>query len=469
MNMKKVCWKKIFAYMALAWIHGVIFNRTEASFGFKEKIHRLDWNGIEVIYIEDDKKPTFEISVYFADGALSDKEESGLTHYAFGNIYLGTPKYKKTEIDEIFDFSGMGNSTLVYHEYSIFRLNGFVKDRSSIIDMSCHILKEGNYPQNELEKNIEKNIVDIKDMVNSHESLAQRIFREVSLAGTPYSLPYTGKISSIQKFTSKNLRTHLDYFLKDVKKKFYIIGPREILTIKDEFMTKCGFHSSAKFVREIPTNDRPKQSDLDVVFVPLEVANQAQVIIGSYFSQNENINRNYDGIVSQYLGGGWSSPLYQELRVRTGYVYTPSIVIGQQKNYGRGLISANTRNETLIPMIQKALEIIKNSGGKNHKIPKNDFERSLKGYLGNYPFLFETNTAIIDTIMQYEHEKRSMNDLFNFQQLAGSATADDIAEIISKVFSKDKLIIFVLGQKGLEKDLEKLGRPVRVLDLNSFL
>ena len=36
------------------------------------KTEKFNWNGLEVVYVEDNKLPLYDIRFYFADGAASD-------------------------------------------------------------------------------------------------------------------------------------------------------------------------------------------------------------------------------------------------------------------------------------------------------------------------------------------------------------------------------------------------------------
>ena len=50
----------------------------------EDNIKKLSWNGIDVVYIEDNRFPTYDLTIYFADGALSDqKGQAGLSVHSF--------------------------------------------------------------------------------------------------------------------------------------------------------------------------------------------------------------------------------------------------------------------------------------------------------------------------------------------------------------------------------------------------
>ena len=45
---------------------------SSVAFGGMPHYERLNWDGIDVVWIENNRLPKYQVSVYFADGALSD-------------------------------------------------------------------------------------------------------------------------------------------------------------------------------------------------------------------------------------------------------------------------------------------------------------------------------------------------------------------------------------------------------------
>ncbi|MCR9204297.1 MAG: hypothetical protein NXH75_06960, partial [Halobacteriovoraceae bacterium] len=43
-----------------------------------KKVTKLKWEDLEVVYLEDDRFPTYSLIVYFADGALKDGKVKGV-------------------------------------------------------------------------------------------------------------------------------------------------------------------------------------------------------------------------------------------------------------------------------------------------------------------------------------------------------------------------------------------------------
>ena len=56
-------------------------------------------------------------------------------------------------------------------------------------------------------------------MINSHDSIADRAFRYLSMKGSDVSSPVSGRLKTISKIRQKDLRRKLDYFKKVCEKK----------------------------------------------------------------------------------------------------------------------------------------------------------------------------------------------------------------------------------------------------------
>src|SRR5665647_2254685 len=73
----------------------------------EDSIKRLNWNGIDVVYIEDNRFPTYDLLIYFADGALSDESGiKGSTKHAFNLLDSGTANLNQKEILDQLEFYG---------------------------------------------------------------------------------------------------------------------------------------------------------------------------------------------------------------------------------------------------------------------------------------------------------------------------------------------------------------------------
>jgi zinc protease len=341
----------------------------------------------------------------------------------------------------------------------------------------CHLLRNANYPSDVIKKELDLERSELQTMISTPQALAERAFREVTLSKTPYGYPVHGKLNDLAHFTPGSLRAKADYFLNNVKKRIYITGPKSILSVEKILKEECQLvGKSDDFVRVVDEkikkhrrNHKEKNTN-EIVFVPVPDANQVQVKIGRYLNSDEITDRTGDLLAMEYLGGGFTSRLMREVRVKRGLTYSISSYISSQKQYGRAAISTFTKNETvdrLIEVIEETLAQIQSAGVKEE-----DFNRSRGSLVGSHPFKFEENRAFLMQLLQLDHVERPYAELFNFNESVLKYNANDIQTKIDKVFGVGKQVIFVLGDKSVVTSLKKLPKKfgkIRTLDYKKFI
>ena len=110
----------------------------------ESQIQKFNWNGIDVIYLKDDRFPTYNVSFYFADGAIKDVDYGvlGITSAAFSLMTSGTIRYNQKDISDNLEYFGASYGATVFHEQSFYNVSGLVKDVVPTMKKICHIFRE---------------------------------------------------------------------------------------------------------------------------------------------------------------------------------------------------------------------------------------------------------------------------------------------------------------------------------------
>lgn len=434
----------------------------------KSDIKTFSWKGIPVTYLEDDRLPTYNVSVYFSDGALSD--ESGVpgeTNAMFSLLTAGTRRYSQKDIADNLEFYGAGFGPYVTHEYSTYSVSGLVKDMVPTLKKICHLFADATFPEAEINKEKKRAKSALISIVNDHSSLASRAFREIQLAGSPFAYPVEGKMKDIDKLKREALLKKLDYFNKKVAKHIYITGPREVLESEAIFTNDCGWNLSADFKREVGNLDvKDVKNGPDFYLITVKDANQAQVRMGQYLDQSEINEPELLGLTSEYLGGGFTSVLMREVRVKRGLTYSIGSFAAGQKYYGRSGISTFTRNETA----EKLFEVIKGvlERTADGHISDEDFERVRLAFIGSHPFSLERSSVFLSQLMSLDHVGEPYSRIERFPEILRSYTKEQVVKTFKDIFAWDKMKIVVVGDKSLAGQLSKFG-SVKIQDYKDFL
>lgn len=435
----------------------------------EENTEKLNWNGIDVIWLKNDKLPLYEVNVYFADGALGDSRgKFGETQMMFDQITSGTLQYNQKQIADIFEFYGTSLNTTVTHEFSSLKVGGMTKDLVPTMKMVCHLFSNATFPSRVLKSYKTRLKTSLRNLVNSKGELADRVFREISLKSSPYTMPVNGKLSSIAKISSSDLTQRLKEFNNNAYKRIYISGPESIKSLEKVIKKDCNWSGKSNFVRTASNIKEPTLKDKPLVyFLPIKLANQVQIRVGRLIKPNNDKNeREYLAFASSFLGGGFTSTLMQELRVKRGLTYSVSAFAAYQRDYGRAVISTFTKNKT----IAEALNVIKDvlTNIKSETILAKELDHKKNYISGQHLFSFEDSSAILGQLMQLDHVKKDYNTIYQFPEIVKGITADDLASEIHDSYNWNKQTIVIIGAPEIEKDLRKIGK-VQKINLKDYL
>jgi zinc protease len=445
----------------------IISSQIATASKIDSNIHKLDWNGIEVTWLEDNRFPTYEALIYFADGALSDGSKKGVTNAMFTLLTSGTRRFSQRDIADNLEFFGSSYGGNVTHETSTYAISGLTKDLTPTMKKVCHIFKDASFPKHEIRKAIKLARSSKGSIVNDPSAVASLSFRELSLKGTPYSYPVGGKLKDLKNLTQKNLKSKLDYFNTKVKKRIYLAGPKSVLNIKDIIVKDCGWSGkTANFQREVNYKTQSKKKTPKIFLVTVPKANQAQIRFGRFLNKGEYANDAEVSLSAGYLGGGFTSKLMREIRVKRGLSYTASAFAGGQRQYGRSVISTFTKVST----VDQLLDVVKNvlNGVASGDLPDQEFKQAQGSLAGSIPFRFETHSAYLKQLLFLDDQEKPYSELYSFSKRVKNITKEKLVSRISKLFSWDNQTIVVVGPKSLTKKLQKFGK-VNVMSYKKFL
>lgn len=448
----------------------LFFNAGAAS---TQNIHTEKWNGIDVVWVEDNSFPHYFISVYFADGALGDGNQKGSTEAALDFMTMGTQSYDQKQIADNLEFFGASYGARVTHEYSSYMVSGLVKDVIPTMKMICHMFDKATYPDQAVGKELNRKINALQNLTNDHRALASKAFRELLLYGSPFSYPVGGKVKDLKRIRSRELKSRLNELNQKVKKRIYLSGPKEVLNIKKVVLEECGWNSKASFVRTDVVEDvenfvNKKAVGTRYFLLDVPSANQSQVRIGKHLKNPDKFqNQELLTTATHYFGGGFTSVLMRELRTKRGLVYGAGAFASAQKLYGLAGISTATQVNNTKKLLNVISDTVKNSSDPK-LINQETVELAKKGLIGSYPFQFEETKAYVSELMFLDHLGKPYDVLIQFPEMVREFSYKDIASTLDYLFQSEEKVILVLAPKSLKSDLKEIGDFI-VIEYQDFL
>ena len=431
------------------------------------------WGATDVVWIQDDVFPTFNITLYFADGGLGDdSSKAGTTQMMFDQLESGTNSKSQSKIADELDQLALSFSTQTGYESSTVSMSGLLREIKPSIDLFCHILNEASFPKQELNNAINRLKSQLQNLSASPGSVADRAAGIYNFAGTPFENPLTGRLSTISTLQSQDLINRWDFFKNSVKKRIYILGPKNILDYEKYFSSRCGFIGSGNLARieKIPSTALQPTSG-KVVFVKIPNSNQVQIRYAAPLSA-QSFKDKFDlaTLTSGVLGSGFTSLLMQEVRVKKGYTYGISASASPRYLNGQSIISTFTKNQTFLETVSTVEGTL--TTAQNEFKDADHLESTKKFLVGKQLFQFDDSQKLMSTFINYDHLGREYSELTNFSKNIKNFTADDIKKTLTDLYPlSDKRFnwIFVGDESLVAKVKSKWKDNVIVLELKDIL
>ncbi len=437
------------------------------------KYKTTSWGATDVIWIQDDAFPRFNLTIYFGDGGLGDDAaKSGTTQMMLDLLTSGTTKKSQSLIAEELDQLAISLNAQAGYESSMISVSGLMREFKSSIDLVCHILSDANFPAQEVNNAVSRLKSQLMNLSASPEAVAQRAAGIYTFSGTPYEHPLDGRLVSLASINALDLQQRWSYFKSQAKKRIYLLGPKVLLDQEKYISERCGFITTGTTTRvaKIPANAIIPSAG-KIIFVKIPNANQVQIRYTAPLSA-DNFKNKYDlvTLASGILGSGFTSLLMQEVRVKKGYSYGVSSYVAPRLLNGMAMIGTFTKNQTFIETVKVVENTLKNA--QNTFADKDHLESAKKFLTGKQLFQFDDSQKLMQTFINYDHLGRKYSEITNFSKNIKSFNVDDIKSTLKMFYPIDNLQnnwIFVGDESLVSKVKEQWKNNVLILDFKDIL
>lgn len=279
-------------------------------------IQREKVNGVTIILEHRPAYPSVALCIAFNHGSRDEpKEMNGISHFVEHMLFKGTKNRTAKEISYYAESLGCILDAFTGKEMTGIYARFLKEFTKPVCDLLTEIICHPLFNSQELEKEKEVIIEEIKQSNEDDEDLLFNLFFHTLFPNTSFGLPIAGEIETIKKFTSEIIKNF--YWENYTKDKIMIsaVGDLE----KDIYQNMA----ENLFLKENAINEREtikdiesfkinvkKKSDLDSVYF----------ILGKKIFLKEEDKYAFS-IFNTSLGGSLSSRLFQRLREEEGLVY----------------------------------------------------------------------------------------------------------------------------------------------------
>lgn len=423
-------------------------------------------NGMKVLLVEDKALPyiTYNMLIY-AGGAQDPKDFPGLTNFVGEMIDKGTQKHSATEIADILGQIGADFDVNTDYDFTQINASSISKYANELLDIYSELITQVAFSEPEIQRLKRQTLDAIKKSTEEPESFTSMAFQDYLYSSHPYAHSVMGKKRGIAAIKKKNImRQYLQYYRPN----------NAILSVVGNFdndivekLEKSFSLWKSKEQSMATSSSLPGMQGRNVRVVDKSDLVQTQIRIGHYGIKRNNPDFQKLRIANTILGGGFSSRLMQEIRVRSGLTYGINSGFDARKDFGPFTVSTFTRNDKVGITVRKTLEELEKFYSQG--VTDKEVTDAKAFLIGNFPKAIETAEKFAANLMLLRLHGIDDDYLTDFIKNVERITTADVNDAIKKYLNpKDLRILIFANAKSVHSQLEQIG-PIETKSFREYL
>lgn len=337
-------------------------------------------NGIKILTETLPDSKSFSLGFWFEVGSRDENlNNNGITHFIEHMFFKGTKKRSARKIVTDVESCGGYLNAFTSKEHTCYYGRGLVDHFDVTFDVISDMIQNSLFRENELKKEAGVIVDELRDLEDNPEELIFDKFEEILYSGSSLSYPILG--------TEKNIRNfgHTD-FINYIKHKYAYdkmlivssggIKHNAVVKLAEKYFSKN--ISKSQIERKLLSEKKLKPHSSSIN----KEIQQVHALIGTSTYGYKSKRRIHFSVLSQILGEGGSSRLFQALRERNGITYQIHSFLNSFYDTSVFGIYFST-NEKMIGKALKLVEqeVIKLRTGKITQKELDKAKESLKGQI----------------------------------------------------------------------------------------
>ena len=396
-------------------------------------------NGLRVIHLPSNS-PVVYCGIGINAGARQEGPgEEGLAHFCEHTTFKGTRRRSAFQILNCLENVGGDLNAFTNKEDTVFYAAIQKEHFSRAVDLLTDIVFCSEYPQHEIEHEIDVICDEIESYNDSPAELIYDEFENMLFCGHPLGHNILGTREQVQRFTSNDARRFTRQYYRPDNAIFFVYGdirfPQLIRSLekRTEEMKGAMMEPSPNVHHSIPTTQHPSSA----------IHHQAHVMLGCRAYTWDDPRRMPLYLLNNILGGpGMNARLNLSLRERHGLVYTVESSMASYSDTGCWSVYFGCDHHD----VKRCLRLVRHELDRMMQHPLSDRQlsaakRQLKGQLAIA--CDNREQFALDFAKHFLHYGQE-RDITHLLQHVEAITATQLQDVAQELFAPDHLQLLTL-------------------------
>ncbi len=397
-------------------------------------------NGVRMVTESIDSVRSISIGVWVDVGSRDETaDEAGASHFIEHMLFKGTKRRSAREIASSLESVGGSLNAFTGREHTCYFARALDEHTDIALDVLSDIIKNPLFNRSHLEKERQVIISEIKEMEDSPADLVHDMLMGTIWKSNSLGRPILGSTESVLKMSRGKL---LGFMRRNYSQPRMVIAASGSLKHNDllaKIRRKFGFDSGSRSGPEIHALP---QTDSNKRVVTRKTA-QTHISLGVPAFPYKDERKYAALVLSNILGGGMSSRLFQKIREKLGLVYSVYSFFDFFKDTGVFGIYMGTDGENARRVIQEVIKEINRL--RNDSISSEELSHAKYQLKGNLLLSLESTFNRMNRLARYELFLGEFVGLDQTIRAINRIKSKDVIGIAQELFCSDRLSAVVLG------------------------
>jgi len=424
--------------------------------------------GLGVEVARRGRVPLVSVRLVLQSGAAADPADRlGLADFTVRLMRRGTSRLDADALNEAVEFVGGTLAVFAAEDFVALAVTTPAEHLPGMLDVLAQMVREPTFPQHEFDTERDRTLAQFANDLDDPGLLADRALQRAVWGLHPYGHDVSGNRASLQRLVRDDVVAFHHHRFGPAVSRLVLVGAVDAATVRPVVERAFAGWEGGPTQVAVPPPATQAASEGKVLVVDRPEQTQAQVRLGGLaYRRGESVAFPAQ-VMNAALGGGFTSRLVREVRVRRGLSYGVGSSFESMRAGGSFSVSSFTKVKTTRALLDVTLGEV---ARMRERGPTQAEVKKAQEYLaGLFPLRVETNEAVASAIADLWVYSLGPDWVDRYRERVRAVTRAEAAAAAARFcFPRPAAVVLVGPGEALARAAEGLG-PVTVVPATEFL
>ena len=315
-------------------------------------------NGMRLVVAENHELPLLSITVFVGAGTAQDPPERlGVAQLTADALLRGAGSWDAPQLARAIEDLGATMDAVAGYDATILSADFLADDLDKGIDILRAVLRDPRLEKAEVRRARDELLAQLSADLEDPSTVANQCFASLLYGDHPYGRPLQGLPSTLPEISAKDVRRFYERWYRPNNTILTLVGDVTAERAIEQLRRAFGDWPAA--ADAVPVRSAPPQplTARRVLLIDKPDASQSQIRFGGIALRRSDPELLPAQVVNTILGGGFSSILIDELRVKRSLTYGASSGYSARLTGGDFRVMTFSKTETTMQALDLALAV----------------------------------------------------------------------------------------------------------------